>query len=525
MNTTDWSIVRSITSIHLTDFFDIAIASLLIYGVLRMLRTLSNPMPLVGAVLVLGVYFIARVSGLFLTEMLLRSAALTLSVVFAIAFQEDIRRVVLRWRHWRPHRPIGQSRLRNTDVDPLVDLAFRCAEQRIGALIVFQGHEMLDSHLNGGIELLAPIKTVLMQSIFDPHSPGHDGAVVIRDGRIVRMCAHLPLSQNLGELKYQGTRHSAGLGLTEHTDAFVLIVSEERGIVSIAYDGKLTEVSSPAELKRQMEHFLEATSPRTKPKLGTRLFRHSVLKLLSVATALLGWFFFARHGETLEQTFVVPIEYRNIPPNLCLDDQPPAEASFTLSGPEPAFALIAPGSLRVRIDLEGYQAGAVVVRVSEQDCVHPDELSVYRIEPRVLRFQLVPCPPASGKQDSTHLFEGPRLQRAGRTDDGGSLVSGCRAEGRTARESAPRPSMVMRAPGVPGVSRWARAGSVNQKTWLSPNQIKGPRPVPTPTGWAMSTRRLARSRNAKRIVSTRMPTPTPWTTGFHSPRMYDWPTS
>lgn len=411
MNSADWSILRTVTAIDLTDLVDIAIASVLIYGVLRLLRTPSNRMPLLAAVIVLGVYFMARAVGLFLTEMILRSAAMALFVVFAVAFQEDIRRAVLRWRHWHPYRTLGQTHFRSQDVDPLVDFAYESAEQRIGALIVLQGHEMLDSHLNGGILLFAPIKTILIQSIFDPHSPGHDGAIVIRDGRIVRMCAHLPLSQNLGELKSRGTRHSAGLGLTELTDALVLIVSEERGTVSIASDGQLIEISSPADLKLRMERFLEETSPTTKPKLWKRLFRHSGLKLASVATAALGWLLFARPGDTIEQTFVVPIEYRNIPAGLCLDERPPAEARLTLSGPDPAFALLSPESLRVRIDLERYEAGEVVVHLTERDCVHPADLRVYRIEPRSLHFRLVPCPTRSSKKGSARLFDDPRLQK------------------------------------------------------------------------------------------------------------------
>lgn len=392
MTTFDWSVLRSIVAIESTEIVDIAVASVLIYGVLRLLRTTANRMPLLGAGLMVGTYFIARVFGLFLTEMLLRTAGLVLFVVFAIAFQEDIRRAVLRWRHWRPYRTPNRSRLASDDVDPLVDFAFQCAEQRIGLLIVLQGRESLDHSVMGGIELLAPIKTILMQSIFDPHSPGHDGAVVIRDGRIVRICAQLPLSENFEEAKLYGTRHSAGLGLSERTDALILIVSEERGIVSIAHDGHLVEIASAADLKLRLGSFLAVTGPAThRPRLAKRLLRHSGLKVASVAIAALGWFLFARQGNTIEQTFVVPIEYRNIPANLCLEDRPPAEAKLTLSGPDPAFALLSPSSLRVRIELGGYHAGMVDIHLTEQDCVHPPDLSVYRIEPKVLHFHLVPC--------------------------------------------------------------------------------------------------------------------------------------
>lgn len=242
------------------------VASVLIYGVLRLLRTPANRTPLVGAGLMVGLYFLARAFGLFLTEMLLRTAGVALVVVFAIAFQEDIRRAVLRWRHWRPYQALSRSRHPSDDVDPLVDLAFQCAEERIGLLIVLQGRETLDHCVNGGVELLAPIKTILMQSIFDPHSPGHDGAMLIRDGRIVRICTQLPLSENLEEAKLRGTRHSAGLGLSERTDALVLIVSEERGVVSIAHDGRLVEISSAADLKVRLVRSLPSrVRPPTDP--------------------------------------------------------------------------------------------------------------------------------------------------------------------------------------------------------------------------------------------------------------------
>lgn len=400
MSTFDWSILRSAIAIDLTEIVDITVASVLIYGTLRLLQATANRLPLLGAVIMVATYFLARVFGLFLTEMLLRSAALALFVVFAIAFQEDIRRTVLRWRHRRPYRIWKRTRISSDDVVPLVEFAFQCAAQRMGVLIVLQGRESLDQSVVGGIELLAPIKSVLMQSIFDTHSPGHDGAMLIRDGRIVRICAQLPLSENLEETKLHGTRHSAGIGLSERTDALVLIVSEERGEVSLAHDGQLLEITSAAELKDRLGAFHAEICPvHRRPSFTKRLFRHSALKLASVAIAALGWYLFARHSDTIEQTFVVPIEYRNIPANLCMEGRPPAEARLTLFGPDPAFALLSPNSLRVRIELEGYHAGLVDAHLTEQDCVHPPDLKVYRIEPNVLRFRLVPCRARPGEKE------------------------------------------------------------------------------------------------------------------------------
>ena len=188
----------------------------------------------------------------------------------------------------------------------------------------------------------------------------------------------------------RGTRHSAGLGLTELTDALVLIVSEESGIVSIADDGKLVEISSAAELKFRLERSAEKELVASRSKLGKSLVRHPGLKAASLATAALGWFLFARHGDTVERTFVVPIEYRNIPTGLSLDGHTPAVSRLTLAGSEPAFAILASGELKVRIDLEGYAAGVVNLQMIEQYCVHPSDLHVDRIEPGTLRFRLVP---------------------------------------------------------------------------------------------------------------------------------------
>jgi len=389
----DGSILQALASldIDVEDLTDIALASVLIYGALRLLRMPSNRLPLLGATTMLGVYFLARGLGLFLTEMLLRAATLPLIVVFAVAFQEDIRRAIVRWRHWQPRRGSEQAIRLRVMIDAIAETVAYCSAHRFGALIVLQGHEPIDSHLSGGIPLVAPMQSVLLQSIFDPRSPGHDGAVVIQDGRIVRLCAQLPLSRNHGALNARGTRHSAGLGLAEQADALVLIVSEERGVVSIAHEGRLVELGTPAELELQLERFLDATCSKVKSRLGRSLFRHAGLKLTAVAAATLGWFLFGRHDDTIEQTFVVPIEYRNISERLCLGGRPVAEASLTLSGPEPAFALLVASSLRVRVDLEGYSAGSVEVALSEANCVHPSDLRVNRIEPGSLYLQLVPC--------------------------------------------------------------------------------------------------------------------------------------
>ncbi len=383
---TDW--FRGGVRIGLEDVVDILIASVLIYCVVRLAQVTRHRAPLTGGAFLLLLYFAARFFGLFLTEMLLRGAAFVLVVVFAIAFHEDIRRTVARFRGWRWSSFRGHQRS-GDELDPVVEFAFESAAARIGALIVLRGRDPLDGLLQGGIELNAPVHPVLLQSVFDPHTPGHDGAIVIAEGRIQQMCVHLPLSGDHRELGSRGTRHSAGLGLSERSDALVIIVSEERGAVSVATRGKLAAMSSPVELKEALERFTERKFPAAPAgRHHRRVFQRSGWKAASLAIAIVGWLLFASHPDTVERTFIVPVEYRSVPERLRVDAAP-AEARLTLAGPEPAFTLLAPSVLRISVSVGSREPGPVEIHLTENNCIHPPSLDVYGVEPRVLRFRLV----------------------------------------------------------------------------------------------------------------------------------------
>jgi len=379
---------EKIDAFSVMDAFDIGIASILIYAALNLLWTTRNRTLLLAAIGLVGIYLAASAFELYLTELTLRSTALGLLVLFAIAFQEDLRRaIVLRWR-WR-----GKSREENwiagEQTDELIDFISKSADQRVGALVVMQGHDSLDAILKGGIRLIAPINVMLLQSIFDPGTPGHDGAVIVHGGRIVRMSAHLPLSNNLNALQGRGTRHSAGLGLSEITDALIVIVSEERGAICVALSGALHQVSTPIELKERIDAFLHEKYPsRNEPRWAKQLVGRLGLKVAAVAIAGVAWALFASHADTIERSFAVPLEFRNIPRNLVLADGAPENVRVTFTGSEPAFALLTPSSLEVRVNLEGRKAGESIVALTASNCVYPSDLQVVHIEPSELRLQL-----------------------------------------------------------------------------------------------------------------------------------------
>ena len=229
------------------DAADILIVAVAIYTALRFLSANRHYFLLTISATIAGIYFAAHAFGLILTERLFNLGIAACGIVLAIAFQDDIRRSIHRLANWRPfqrHTPVGPDYL-----DRLAEFTFASAERRIGALIVIKGRDRLDTYLSGGIQLAAPVHPALLDSIFDPHSAGHDGAVVIEDGQITQMCAHLPLGTMFAESAIRGTRHRAALGLSEETDAVVLVVSEESASVSAAHRGRLERGLTPEQVR------------------------------------------------------------------------------------------------------------------------------------------------------------------------------------------------------------------------------------------------------------------------------------
>ena len=247
----------------------------------------------------------------------------------------------------------------------------------------------------GGVPLSGSISKPLLDSLFDPGSAGHDGAVLVESGQISRFAVHLPISKNRQEVGVHGTRHAAALGLSERVDALVIVVSEERGVVSLAEQGKLTVVNSAAELKRRLDAFLQEKFPVTREAFWTHfVVRHWRAKLLSVALASVAWILLAYNPSTVQRIFVVPIEYRNVPKGLEVADTAPTETKVTLSGTEPAFRLLEPATLKIAVDLAHAQSGFVPVHmVPKKHLLVPANLSVFRIQHSNLDLFLRKRPP------------------------------------------------------------------------------------------------------------------------------------
>ncbi|MBD3344790.1 MAG: hypothetical protein GF401_06980 [Chitinivibrionales bacterium] len=373
---------------HIGDFFDILVVGLVIYYVLSWFRRRASPSLFIRLGIIASLYALARLLNMYITSLLFHAGLAAMLMVLVIIFQSDIRRAFESFNGWRFWGKAGKSSLGDpTIADILVNTVSEFAQKNVGALIVLQGKEAVGRHVRGGTPVDGEISNPILYSIFDHHSPGHDGAVIIDQGRIDRLGVLLPLSDNLKEVGKHGTRHTAALGLSEHCDAMAIVVSEEQGTISIAHQGKLRRVDSLALLKKDIENFSQTSPVLPKPRISSRLIRENIgFKLLSLVLACLLWFMLAYRVETLYRTFEVPIEYRNMPSNLIIADGLPTHAVLTMSGPERVFTLnttIGP----VSIDMSHIKEGDNQIPLTSRHVTIPSGLELIQMEPGMLQLK------------------------------------------------------------------------------------------------------------------------------------------
>jgi len=252
--------IELITTIHLSDFIDIGLLAIVIYWVLLLIQgTRTIPM-LIGLTVLLGTtYVLATLFNLDAMGWLVENVVSSAVVILVVLFQADIRNALAQvgLTTMRPQiAPVDQAGL----IDELTLAAFTMAHRRMGALIVLERETGLRNYIERGRPIQGAPTVDLLLSIFHTSSPLHDGAVVIdREGRLAAARCILPLSPSSSARPYMGTRHRAALGLSEETDALIVVVSEERGEVSLAHRGQMTENLDRAGLKTLITQTLRST--------------------------------------------------------------------------------------------------------------------------------------------------------------------------------------------------------------------------------------------------------------------------
>jgi diadenylate cyclase len=366
------------------DLADILIMSFLVYQLYSWFKNTKAFQVVMGLGFLALLYVVTKNFGLFMTSWILQELGTVLFVLVIVIFQTEIRQALYRFSLLRNlfGRQGNSSQL---DLMDLSSTIFALAAERTGAIIVFQRKELLDEYLLHGIPLDSLVSTQLIGTIFRAGTPLHDGAVVIRDNRVSQASCHLPLSNNAELPRHFGTRHRAGLGLTERSDAVVVIVSEERGEVSLALAGELHKMDTPELLSEKLHLLLAHPAPEA-AKISVRRWFFSNLwpKLITLLLVSVCWLIItAKQGGIV--TVTAPLKFHNLPDTLALVKASPEEVEVQLkaiSGLIPS-----PKQLDITADmnLAKTREGVNQLAIKNDDFQLPLGVMVIGINPSVIK--------------------------------------------------------------------------------------------------------------------------------------------
>lgn len=261
------SILSIIKTIQLRDIVDILAIALLIFGLFKLIQETRAVQLLKGVIMLLIVYFLSSLFGLVMLSSLLRTFFEAAVVVIAIIFQPEIRKALEQMGRnntykkyikifTKHHKGDEWKNAVEKSIVDAADTAVLFSRSKTGALLVFERETMLSDIAATGTIIDAETSVALFGNIFFNKAPLHDGASIIRDGKLFAAGCILPLTSNRNVDINLGTRHRAGLGISEQSDAVVLIVSEETGVISLAVNGILLREFTREELIKKLEQFL-----------------------------------------------------------------------------------------------------------------------------------------------------------------------------------------------------------------------------------------------------------------------------
>ncbi len=366
------------------DIADIIIMSLLVYQLYGWFKNTKAFQVVIGLGSLGVLYLITRNFGFFMTSWILQELGTALFVLIIVIFQAEIRQALYRFsplRNLFGRQDTGQQ----LDLVELSNSIFSMASGKIGAIIVFQRKEPIDEYLLHGVLLDSVVSGQLICSIFEDGTPLHDGAMIIRHGRIYQASAHLPLSVNSDIPQYFGTRHRAAIGLSERSDAAVVVVSEERGTVSLALSGELQKIDTPEQLAGLLNGLLYSpVQETTKPSLWKRLHRNFWPKLITLLLVFITWLIItAKEGEITN--IFVPVTFRNLPEGFLLTKSFPDELEVQLK----TFSALIPapkeGEAIAEVDLSQIKEGSNNIPVKKEDLKLPPGVIVNRVKPAILK--------------------------------------------------------------------------------------------------------------------------------------------
>jgi diadenylate cyclase len=378
-----------LTDLRFQDVLDILFLAVVVYHLYLWFWGTKAFKALVG-LLALGVVFtLARFWGLFLTTWVFQILWQVLIVLIIILFQSEIRQVLERVN---PLQILGlRSFPKSADwVAGFVKGISTLADRRIGALIIFERIDVVSELITGGIALEGEPSSEILVSVFQKASPLHDGALLIRKGRVVKAACYLPLSSAEGLPKDWGTRHRAALGLSERCDAWVVIVSEERGDISLAHGGQMIGVANQEKLNELVKDAITPPAPSDitwLERIRALLVHKWPIKLGALGLVFVFWLLLAGQ-QNFEVALTVPVEMKNTPENIEILEPLTPEVLITVRGLRKDASTLNSRNVHAEIDLSPARFGSKLFRITRDQIDLPnDRVSIVNIKPTLMEFR------------------------------------------------------------------------------------------------------------------------------------------
>jgi len=365
---------------------DILLIAAGLFFLYRTLLRLGTWKIMAGILMALVVFILANALNLKGIEWVYQNVSNVAVLGMIIIFQPELRKVLEKAVSVPPHRLKDQDiALQSLIGETLIKLA----QERCGAIIVFPGKEPIKEKISGGYQLNAVPSLPLILSIFDPNSPGHDGAVIIEGSKLTQFGVRLPMSQSTRLSEEYGTRHHAAMGLAEQTDALALVVSEERGKVSTFTNGEMHPMRTADEItqaiiahQREMG-FLNRDSA---PKIRKRTIFQIAASLL---IAVVFWSsLIVSQQEMVERVLPVNIDYTAPQEDLVLVGEKPNEIKLYLSGPKSEIDNLASNPPSVKIDLSKMAKGSQTIIITSANLQLPKGINLLDTSPQQLKLTL-----------------------------------------------------------------------------------------------------------------------------------------
>lgn len=368
---------------------DLAILTVAVYVFLRWTAENRLRVMLLGTSGLFGLSALAVRMDLPLAAWIFQAFGFMAVLFLVIIFQAELRHLVMRTEGW--------FRRRSSTDDPapahlaVAEAAFALARQKTGALLILVRQHSVRELAGGGIEIGATPSSQLLQSIFQKTSPIHDGGVVVELDRITRAGVLLPLTHRTDVPAHFGTRHRAALGISERCDAKVVVVSEERGDVTLVHRESWRHAAGEEELVEFLNPMGQPESVKAAPSVREVLFGHRNQKLTALAITGVVWGLSLVSSGAAIRDFQVPVEFTNPPVGMDVSKPSATLVEMRVRGPRWAVEALRPDQLTVRFDLG--QSGTGPTRMAHpSDVVNlPPAVSVESLRPEEITVNLVPA--------------------------------------------------------------------------------------------------------------------------------------